>query len=110
MRKYEWQLFLEYNKIYGITQLLSVPSIFLRIAKSPEVKDQFKALEVAVSGAAPMDGQLQKAANVKLGAGKIYIGQTWGLSETTGPVTAMPKWEYDDTGSLSPILPNIEVR
>lgn len=30
--------------------------------------------------------------------------------ETTGAVTAMPKGETDDTGSISPLLPCVELR
>jgi 4-coumarate--CoA ligase len=110
MRKFEWKSFLEYNRKFKITLLYTVPSIFLRIAKSPDVTDQFKTLAVAVTGAAVMDEELQKAANAKLGTGQTYIGQTWGLSETTGAVTTMPKGEMDDTGSISPIMPNMEMR
>lgn len=110
MPKFEWKLFLEYNRKFKITVLYTVPSIYLRIAKSPDVADQFKYLEGASTGAAPMDAELELAANAKLGEGQTYIGQTWGLSETTGAVTAMPKGESDVTGSISPILPNMQLR
>jgi 4-coumarate--CoA ligase len=110
MRKFEWKSFIEYSKKYKITALYTVPSIFLRIAKSPDVTDHFKYVESASTGAALMDEELQKAANAKLGSGATFIGQTWGLSETTGAVTAMPKGEMDDTGSISPVLPNMQMR
>ena len=59
-----------------------------------------------------MDGVLQKASNEKIGDGKTsaMIGQTWGLSETTGAVTAIPKGESDDTGCIGFILPTVELR
>ncbi|OAP60580.1 hypothetical protein AYL99_05582 [Fonsecaea erecta] len=110
MRKYEWSQLLKYVKEYEITALYTVPSIYLRISKSPDVKDHFKSLDAATTGAAPMDGDLQAAANSKLGQGETYIGQTWGLSETTGAVTMMPRGQSDVTGSISPILPNVEIR
>lgn len=111
MRKFEWKAFLAYSKQYRVTSMYTVPSIFLRIAKSPDVTDHFKYIEAASTGAALMDEDLQKAANAKLGTGgTTFIGQTWGLSETTGAVTAMPKGEMDDTGSISPILPNMQMR
>jgi 4-coumarate--CoA ligase len=84
LRKFQWDDFLKYSKKYKITALYTVPSIYLRIAKSPEVTDQFKHVEAASTGAALMDEELQKAANAKLGVGATFIGQTWGLSETTG--------------------------
>lgn len=111
MRKYNWQDFLKYNKQHRITTFYTVPSIYLRISKDPDVKDHFKTLLAASTGAAKMDSALQTAANRKLGVGTTFIGQTWGLSETTGAVTAMSiEMEPDETGSISPVLPNVEVR
>ena len=83
MPKYVWKPFLQHCKDHKITVFYTVPSIFLRIAKSAEVTDQFDTVEMAVTGAAPMDAELQQAANRKLGKGKTKISQTWGLSETT---------------------------
>lgn len=101
MPKFEWKAFLRYMKELKITSIYTVPSIYLRMAKSPDVTDQFETLEAAITGAAPMDAELQMAANAKIGKGKTYIAQTWGLSETTGAVTAMPRGESDLTGSIS---------
>lgn len=110
MRKFEWKQFLEYNRKYRITNFYTVPSIFLRISKSPDVKDHFKTLEGATTGSAPMDSELELAANARLGVGDTYINQTWGLSETTGAVTHMPAGEFDVTGSISRVLPNMQLR
>jgi long-subunit acyl-CoA synthetase (AMP-forming) len=65
---------------------------------------------MAVSGAAPLGKELQHAASSKLGKGKTFISQTWGLSETTGSSTIMPWGERDETGSVSPLLPNMSLR
>ncbi|OBT73527.1 hypothetical protein VF21_07252 [Pseudogymnoascus sp. 05NY08] len=110
MPKFDFQKFLDFNKRYRITFFFSVPPIYLLIAKSPAVTDQFEHLEIAVSGAAPLGKELQLAASQKLGKGKTFISQTWGLSETTGSVTAMPWGKNDDTGSVSPVLPNMQLR
>lgn len=128
LRKFQWDDFLKYSKKYKITALYTVPSIYLRIAKSSEVTDHFQYVEAASTGAALMDEELQKAANAKLGrGGTTFIGQTWGLSETTGKcsyecldvkelmvypgaVTIMPKGEVDDTGSISPVMPGMQIR
>ncbi len=110
MRKYEWSLLLKYVKEFEVTAFYTVPSIYLRISKSADVKDHFKSIDAASTGAAPMDEDLQTRANSKLGQGETFIGQTWGLSETTGAVTMMPRGETDTTGSISPILPNVEIR
>jgi 4-coumarate--CoA ligase len=114
MRKYSWQPMIENVKKFQITALYTVPSIFLRISKAKEVTDHFSTVEAAVTGAAPMDGELQVKASSRLGSKTgeeaTAIGQTWGLSETTGAVTAMPRNEKDDTGCIGRILPNVELR
>lgn len=107
MPKFDFSKFLEYNKKHQITMFFSVPPIFLLIAKSPEVTDQFKTLRHAITGAAPMGAELTALAEAKLGC---TISQTWGLSETTGSVTAAPWDEHDTTGSVSPLMPNTSMR
>ena len=91
-----------------------MPSIFLRISKAKEVTDHFSTVEAAATGAAPMDGELQVKASSRLGNKKgeeaTSIGQTWGLSETTGAVTAVPRGERDETGFIGRVLPNVELR
>ena len=111
MRRYEWGELLKYLKKYPITAFYTVPSIWLRISKSPEITDHLKHLEGVSTGAAPMDGELMKGVNRKVADGKQrLIGQTWGLSESTGAVTMMPKEESDDTGCIGLILPGVELR
>ena len=111
MPKFDFVQFLDYNKRFQITFFFTVPPIYLLIAKSPLVKDQFKTLEFCVSGAAPMGPELQRQASEKLSVGHpCWINQTWGLSETTGSVTILPFGERDETGSVSPLIPNCEMR
>ena len=107
MPKFDFPKFLEYNKKFKITFFFTVPPIYLLIAKSPLVTDQFAHLAHAISGAAPMGAELQAMAEKKLGC---QISQTWGLSETTGSVTGMPWDQKDDTGSVSPLLSNVRMR
>lgn len=112
MGKYEWKNMLRFVKQYQITSFYTIPSIYLQIAKSPDVTDHFKYVVNATTGAAPMDSNLQTAASKKLGGGgrQVVIGQTWGLSETTGAVTMMPRGVHDYTGCIGYILPNVELR
>ena len=112
MRRYVWDDLLVYLKRYPITAWYTVPSIWLRISKSPEITDHLRHLEGVSTGAAPMDGALMQGVNRKVADGKqALIGQTWGLSETTGAVTMMPKDEEgDDTGCIGRILPGVELR
>ncbi|KAG9205350.1 hypothetical protein G6514_008929 [Epicoccum nigrum] len=110
MPRFDFAQFLEYNKKYRITFFFTVPPIYLLIAKSPGVTDQFATLEIAISGAAPLGKDLQHAASQKLGGPDCFISQTWGLSETTGSATIMPMDMADDTGSVSPLIPNMLAR
>jgi acyl-CoA synthetase (AMP-forming)/AMP-acid ligase II len=110
MPRFDFAQFLEYNRKYRITFFFTVPPIYLLIGKSPNVTDQFKTLEIAISGAAPLGKDLQYAASQKLGGEECFISQTWGLSETTGSATIMPTDMRDDTGSVSPLIPNMLAR
>jgi 4-coumarate--CoA ligase len=110
MPRFDFLQFLEYNAKYGITFFFTVPPIYLLIAKSAAVTDQFKTLQMAISGAAPLGKDLQHAASQKLGGPDCFISQTWGLSETTGSATIMPMGTHDDTGSVSPLMPNMLAR
>jgi 4-coumarate--CoA ligase len=110
MPKFDFPEFLTYHRKFRLTWLFAVPPIYLLIAKSASVTDHFDSLEVAVSAAAPLGRDLQCLASSKLGKGKIQISQVWGLSETTGAVTALPWHERDDTGSVSRLLPGLSLR
>lgn len=110
MPRFDFAQFLAYNAKYKITFFFTVPPIYLLIAKSAAVTDQFKTLEIAISGAAPLGKELQHAASQKLGGPNCFISQTWGLSETTGSATIMPMDMSDDTGSVSPLIPNMLAR
>jgi acyl-coenzyme A synthetase/AMP-(fatty) acid ligase len=110
MPKFDFSQFLSYNARYRITFFFTVPPIYLLIAKSPLVTNQFASLEIAISGAAPLGKDLQYAASQKLGNEECFIDQTWGLSETTGSTTIMPTGMHDDTGSVAMLLPNMQAR
>ncbi|EAT76993.2 hypothetical protein SNOG_15618 [Parastagonospora nodorum SN15] len=90
MPRFDFAQFLAYNAKYKITFFFTVPPIYLLIAKSP--------------------CHLQHAASQKLGGPDCFISQTWGLSETTGSATIMPMGMSDDTGSVSPLIPNMLAR
>ncbi|RMD39478.1 hypothetical protein DV735_g5661, partial [Chaetothyriales sp. CBS 134920] len=108
--KYKWSDLLEGVRKYQITMFGSVPSVFLRIAKSPEVKDHFRSVVSAQSGSAPMDKDLQTAVSTRIGPPGQGIGQLWGLSETTGAVTLQSSERKDTDGSIGDILPGVEIR
>lgn len=111
MRRYDWTRFLQYARQYKITNLFTVPSIWLRVSKSADVTDQFSHLVGASTGSAPMDSALQRMASTKLGIGEdAMIGPSWGLTETTGGVTITLNLQNDEKGTLGQILPGLEIR
>ncbi|KAK3989355.1 putative acyl-coenzyme A synthetase [Cladorrhinum sp. PSN332] len=117
MKSFDFRLFLQYSKQHRMSYVLTVPPIFLAIAKSPLVTDQFDYVEQAVSGGAPMGKELQIAVRKKMGTGtgtgKGAVTQTWGMSETTGCVTAMPLGDPkvgDETGSVSMLVSGVDLK
>lgn len=107
MPKFDFPKFLEYNQSHGITTFFTVPPIYLLIAKSPLVTNQFATVQHCITGAAPMGPELMALAQAKLGC---KISQTWGLSETTGSMTVMPWDQHDETGGVSPLMSNCRMR
>ncbi|KAJ7747829.1 hypothetical protein B0H16DRAFT_1675626 [Mycena metata] len=107
MSKFDFPSFLECNRRLEITSFFSVPPIFLLIAKSPLVKDQFRSLKSVSSGAAPLGKDLQISVSKKLG---VFLTQIWGLSETTGPASGGENNVEDLSGSVGPPIPYVELR
>lgn len=107
MPKFNIDDFIRHAAELKVTYFFTVPPIYMAIAKNPAVTDQFKSVEYGVAGAAPMSHDLQQAATNKL---KGEVTQVWGMSETTGVVTYTPPDRHDTVGSLSPLMPNVEMR
>ncbi|KAI0202348.1 hypothetical protein F4808DRAFT_449741 [Astrocystis sublimbata] len=112
MQRFDFAKFCQYAKKHKVTNMFSVPPIYLLIAKSPAVKDHFDTWVDAITGAAPMGKDQQVAVGKKLGRGTTLVRQTWGLSETTGSVTMTPqaKTEVAPPGSVGSLLANCYIR
>lgn len=54
MQKYDFEEFVGYHRQYRPTVQMSVPPIWLQVAKSPVITDHFDNVRVACNGAAPM--------------------------------------------------------
>ncbi|KAK5993051.1 Putative acyl-coenzyme A synthetase [Cladobotryum mycophilum] len=107
MPAFNFNDFVKYCGELKITFFFTVPPIYMAIAKHPSVTNQFKHVEYATSGAAPLSRELQLAASDKLLG---HVNQVWGLSETTGAVTQTLPGRTDAIGSLSPLMPNVTLR
>lgn len=110
MQKYDFDEFISYHRRYRPTCQMSVPPIWLQIAKSPKVTDHFDNLRVACTGAAPMGLELATEVGKKLGKGKTQMSQFWGTTETTGSITGLDWDTHDPTFSVGAIFPNVRLR
>jgi 4-coumarate--CoA ligase len=110
MKKYDFNKFIHFHRVYRITYLATVPSIALQIAKFPEVTNHFDEVKEASIGSAPLDRGLQREVQKRLGKGKCCIGQTWGLTETASSVTYPIVGEGDNTGSVGTAYDHVTIR
>ncbi|KAG6011941.1 hypothetical protein E4U54_007829 [Claviceps lovelessii] len=109
MPRFDFSDFVTYCRHLRITHLLSVPPIFMGIAKHPAIREALEHTRIAVCGAAPLGGDTQEAADRQMPDGTV-ISQVWGLSETTGSVTYTPLDVKLPIGSLGYLLPNVTMR
>ncbi|KAK0385486.1 hypothetical protein NLU13_6666 [Sarocladium strictum] len=107
MPSFNFEQFVKYCATLKITGMFSVPPIWMAIAKHPSVKDQFRHLRSAISGAAPLSTEIQAAVGDKIDGD---LRQTWGLTENGGSATYAPPDRTDTLGSLGQLLPNVEMR
>jgi acyl-CoA synthetase (AMP-forming)/AMP-acid ligase II len=85
-----------------------VPPIVLALAKHPAVEGfDLSAVELILSGAAPLDVQMATACAERLGCGVI---QGYGLTETSPVTNVIPGPEGNKAGSVGPLVPNTEAR
>lgn len=110
MEKYDFDSFIEYQRLYRPAYQFSVPPIWLRIAKSDKVTDHFDGLQIACTGSAPIGYATAMEVTSKLGKGNAYITQTWGITECAGVVTCLD-WHIDDKSwSVGELSPNLRLR
>lgn len=109
MPRFDMEEFLTILQDYKVTRAYLVPPIILGLAKHPVVdKYDLSNLEVIMSGAAPLSGDLASAATQRL---DCVVMQGYGLTETS-PVTHMvpDKPGADRPGSIGFLIPNTQAR
>jgi acyl-CoA synthetase (AMP-forming)/AMP-acid ligase II len=107
MPKFDLEEFLTLLQDHKVTRAYLVPPIILALAKHPIVdKYDLSALEVIMSGAAPLGQDLQDAAQARV---DCVVMQGYGLTETS-PVTHMNPDEKGKgrAGSIGFLIPNTE--
>ena len=109
MPRFDLEEFLRILQEYRITRAYLAPPIVLALAKHPMVdKYDLSALDSIMSGAAPLDAGLERAAGARLDS---QVGQGWGLTETSPVVTTTLNAPAGPRpGSVGVLLPNTELR
>ncbi len=109
MPRFELDGFLDLTERHRITRAMLVPPIILALAKHPAVEGRdLSALELIMSGAAPLDAGIEVACADRLGC---LVVQGYGMTEAS-PVTHATS-DVPGTskpGSIGPLLPNTEAR
>ncbi|MGH2652437.1 MAG: AMP-binding protein, partial [Actinomycetota bacterium] len=108
MPKFDLEPFLRLLQDHRVTRAYLVPPIILALAKHLAVDGyDLSALEVILSGAAPLDAGLAESCAKRLGCKVI---QGYGLTETS-PVTHVTNDEgTGKPGSVGEVLPNTECK
>lgn len=110
MKKYDFDSFIKYQRVYQPDFQFSVPPIWLQIAKSSAVTDHFDGLKVATTGAAPLGYEISEELRTKLGRGKCLVTQTYGTTETSGSICSLDYHIKDPTWSVGNLCPNTTLR
>src|SRR2546422_235870 len=109
MPKFELEPFLATVQQYRITRAFVVPPLVLALAQHPAVdRYDLSSLRAMMSGAAPLEADLETACARRLGCGFI---QGYGLTEAS-PVTHANSDEPGKCkpGTVGPLVPNTECR
>src|SRR5437667_150929 len=109
MPRFELEPFLATVQQYRITRAFVVPPLVLALAQHPAVdRYDLSSLRAMMSGAAPLEADLETACARRLGCGFI---QGYGLTEAS-PVTHANSDEPGKCkpGTVGPLVPNTECR
>lgn len=107
MPRFDLEEFLRLHQEHGITRGFVVPPIALALGKHPLV-DQYdlSALDMVMSGAAPLSAELGEAVAARLGC---TVLQGYGMTETS-PVTHVSPRERNKPGTVGVLTPNTEAQ
>ena len=91
------------------TVLVAAPPLIAALAGHPAVeRHDLSAVELIVSGGAPLGADLQRAVAARFP--HAAVGQGWGLTETTVGVTMPDRERGTVPGSVGRLMPNTELR
>jgi acyl-CoA synthetase (AMP-forming)/AMP-acid ligase II len=109
MPRFDMTMFLDLLERHQVTRAHIAPPVVLGLAKVPGVEGRKLALQIMISGAAPLDRDLALRAGERLGA---PIRQGYGMTEAS-PVTHFAtddELEAQDPGAIGHLVPLTEAR
>ncbi len=110
MPRFDLDELLEIVERHGVTWLHIAPPIVLAFATAPGVEERDTSrLKMVISGAAPLDADLARRAESRIGA---PIRQGYGMTELS-PVShksRLARMEETPPGSIGALIPNTEAR
>jgi acyl-CoA synthetase (AMP-forming)/AMP-acid ligase II len=107
MPRFDLEQYLDLSQKHKVTRAYLVPPVILALAKHPIVDNyDLSSLELIMSGAAPLGGDLAAAASDRLGC---FVMQGYGLTETSPVTHVVPEDpSKNKPGSIGPPIPNTE--
>jgi acyl-CoA synthetase (AMP-forming)/AMP-acid ligase II len=110
MQRFDLDRLLEIVEEHRVTWLHIAPPIVLAFATAPQVEGRdFSSLKLVISGAAPLDEELLRRAEKRIGTS---IRQGYGMTELS-PVShksRLARVEETPPGSVGALIPNTEAR
>jgi acyl-CoA synthetase (AMP-forming)/AMP-acid ligase II len=108
--RFDLAQFIDVLEQHRITRAYVAPPVVLAMAKHPAFEGRdFSALEFVLSAAAPLDGELAKAAADRLG---VEIGQAYGMTELSPGTHLVPDGlgAQAPSASIGKLFPSTEAR
>ena len=107
MPRFDLEEYLDLSQKHKVTRAYLVPPVILALAKHPIVDNyDLSSLQMIMSGAAPLGGDLAAAASDRLGC---FVMQGYGLTETSPVTHVVPEDpSKNKPGSIGPPIPNTE--
>ena len=116
MRRFHLVDWLTYVERYAITSVMLVPPMVVAIVnlakdqtKTAFVRKSLGSIVAGCGGAAPLDGETQRALQSLLPAPAVFT-QTWAMTETSCLASYFYYPTTDSTGSVGRFMPNLDVK
>jgi acyl-CoA synthetase (AMP-forming)/AMP-acid ligase II len=109
MPRFDLERYLELAERHRATVLVGAPPLIAALAGHPDVaRHDLSAVELIVSGGAPLSAGVQRAVVARFP--RAAVGQGWGLTESSVGATMPDRERGTVPGSVGRLMPNTELR